>query len=90
MTEIDDISARLTMLETVVKQLITHMAVRDEDPAGWVRTRRTLALCAIDSTNPEQAARLYDATAALFDQAESVAGEYGDYGSAGTRHSFER
>ena len=48
MTEIDDISARLIVLETVVRQLITHMAVRDDDPPQWVQTRKTLAMSVID------------------------------------------
>src|SRR5471032_2153227 len=48
MTEIDEISARLIVLETVVRQLITHMAVRDDDPRQWVKTRKTLAMNAID------------------------------------------
>ena len=76
MTEIDEISARLTVLETVVRQLITHMAVRDEDPSRWVQTRKTLAMSAIDAEQPGQANRLQDATAEFFDQAELVAAEY--------------
>jgi hypothetical protein len=47
MTEIDNVSARLTALETVVKQLITHMAVRDDDPSRWVQTRKVLAISVI-------------------------------------------
>jgi hypothetical protein len=75
-SEIDEISARLTVLETVVKQLITHMAVRDDDPAGWVRTRKTLAMSAIGVQGLRQAARLHAVTEAFFDQAESVASDY--------------
>jgi hypothetical protein len=77
MTEIDDVSARLIVLETVVKQLITHMAVRDEDPALWVQTRKTLAMSVIDADGPTQAALLHDAMAEFFDHAESVASDYG-------------
>jgi hypothetical protein len=80
MTEIDDVSARLIVLETVVKQLITHMAVRDDDPERWVQTRKTLAMSVIEAGGPAQAAALHDAMAEFFDHAESVAGEY----SAGT------
>jgi hypothetical protein len=76
MTEIDEISARLTVLETVVRQLITHMAIRDEDPPLWVQTRKTLAMSVIDGERPGEARRLRDATAAFFDQAEQVAAEY--------------
>ncbi len=48
MSENDDISARLTALETVVSQLITHLAVRSDDPSGWVETRKVLALSAVN------------------------------------------
>ena len=76
MTETDEISARLTVLETVVKQLITHMAVRDDDPAGWVQTRKTLAMSAIGAEGPRRIARLHGATDAFFDQAEVVVRDY--------------
>lgn len=84
MSESDEISARLTVLETVVKQLITHMAVRDDDPARWVQTRKTLALSAIDAEGPRHAARLHGATDAFFDQAEEVARDYSVPGKTGT------
>jgi hypothetical protein len=73
MSEIDEISARLTVLETVVKQLITHMAVRDDDPARWVQTRKTLAISAIGAEGARLTARLHGATDAFFDQPEAVA-----------------
>jgi hypothetical protein len=76
MSEIDEISARLTVLETVVKQLITHMAVRDDDPAGWVQTRKTLAMSAIAVDRTCRTARLHGATDAFFDQSEAVARDY--------------
>ena len=38
MTEIEDLSARLLALETVVRQLLTHLAIRTEDPPRWVET----------------------------------------------------
>jgi hypothetical protein len=84
MTEIDEISAHLTVLQTVVRQLITHMAIRDDDPSGWVQTRKTLAMSAIDAEGPKQAALLNDAMADFFDQAEVIASEYSDLGKSGT------
>jgi hypothetical protein len=86
MTEIDDVSARLIVLETVVKQLITHMAIRDDDPSLWVQTRKTLAMSVIDAEGPVPAEQLHDAMAEFFDQAESVAGDY----SSGTPGPLER
>jgi hypothetical protein len=93
--EIDEISARLTVLETVVRQLITHMAVRDEDPARWVQTRKTLAMSAIGADGSavdgsERVARLHEAMAEFFDQAELVASEYSFVGKAGTPRPFVR
>ena len=79
MTEIEEISARLSVLETVVSQLITHMAVRAEDPRRWVETRRVLATSALNAQGPrplEQIALMRDAMADFFKQAELVATEY--------------
>ncbi|WP_158931931.1 hypothetical protein [Acidisphaera sp. S103] len=76
MTEIDDVPARLIVLETVVKQLITHMAVRDDDPSRWVETRKALALSVIDAEGPIPASVLLDAMTEFFDQSASVAGDY--------------
>ena len=76
MSESDEIAARLTVLEIVVRQLITHMAVRTDDPARWVETRKTLARLAIHAEAPWQADRLIRAAEALFDQAEAVACDY--------------
>ncbi|HEY0181589.1 MAG TPA: hypothetical protein VGC09_02170 [Rhodopila sp.] len=76
----DEISARLTVLETVVRQLITHMAVRDEDPPRWVRTRKTLAMSVLAAKSPRQTALLHGAMDDFFDQAELVAEEYNDLG----------
>jgi hypothetical protein len=90
MTEIDEISARLTVLETVVRQIITHMAVRDDDPPRWVQTRKTLALSAIEADAPRHAARLLDATDAFFDQAELVVGEHRQPGKPGTPRGLVR
>jgi hypothetical protein len=88
--EIDEISARLTVLETVVRQLITHMAVRDEDPPRWVQTRKTLAMSTIDADGSGQAALLHDAMADFFDQAELVASEYSYGPRPGTPRPFVR
>ena len=76
MSERDEISARLTVLETVVKQLITHLAIRDDDPAGWVHTRKTLAIRAIDQQESPLEARLRGATDAFFGQPEELARHY--------------
>jgi hypothetical protein len=46
-SEIEDLSARLLALETVVRQLVTHIAVRTDDPPQWVATRKVLALHAL-------------------------------------------
>ena len=93
MTESDEISARLTVLETVVSQLITHMAVRAEDPRRWVDTRKTLALTALDARGPhslEQIVLLRDAMADFFDQAELVVSEYSVALKPGTPPAFAR
>lgn len=90
MTEMEEISARVAVLETVVRQLITHMAVRTDDPAGWVRTRRVLAVNALDGAatgRVRQAALIRDALSNVFDQAEHVAREYA---KAGTPQTFAR
>ncbi|MEO9189406.1 MAG: hypothetical protein ABI224_05280 [Acetobacteraceae bacterium] len=73
--DINDISARLLAIETVVGHLLTHMAVRDDDPSGWLATRRTLALRAADrvgGTNEteELAIAVREAVAAFFDGAD--------------------
>jgi hypothetical protein len=90
MTEINDVSARLTVLETVVRQLITHMAVRDDDPEQWVQTRKTLAMSVIDAGEPAEAALLHDAMAEIFDQAELVASDYIAPAKAGTPRALAR
>jgi hypothetical protein len=89
----DDISARLTALETVVSQLITHLAVRSDDPAGWVETRKVLALSAINAREAPglaRTARVRDAIEGFFDQAELVAGDYAYSGRRGTPRPFMR
>jgi hypothetical protein len=55
MTGIDEISSRLPVIETVVRQLITHMAVRDDNPPRWVETRKALATSATDVKESRQA-----------------------------------
>ncbi len=84
MTEIDEISAHLTVLETVVRQLITHMAVRDDNPSGWVQTRKTLAMSVLDADGTQQSARLNDAMTDFFEPAEAVASDYSDLAKPGT------
>jgi len=93
MSESEEISARLTALETVVSQLITHLAVRSDDPAGWVETRKVLALNAINAREAPglaRAARLHAAIYDFFDQAEQVAGEYSYAPGRGTPRPFAR
>jgi hypothetical protein len=86
----DEIAARLTVLETVVKQLLTHLAVRDDDPALWVQTRKTLARRAIEAQAPRHADRLFEVTDAFFIQVETVAREYEMAGKPGTSRVLER
>jgi len=73
--DIDDISARLLAIETVVGHLLTHMAVRDDDPPAWLATRRTLALRAADRVGGgdgmmELSVAVREAVAAFFDGAD--------------------
>jgi hypothetical protein len=92
MTEMDDLSARLTALETVVRQLVTHLAVRADDPPRWVQTRKVLALSAIRDDDAAADAldshadsvRVRDAVIGFFDQVEHIAAEYGLNGRRGT------
>lgn len=82
MTETADTSARLVALETVVRHLLTHLAVRSDDPAGWVQTRKVLALHAVhkeaDARTGEvpDSRSLEEAVHSFFDQAEAVATDY--------------
>jgi hypothetical protein len=75
--DINDISARLLAIETVVGHLLTHLAVRADDPAGWLATRRTLALGAADRVGGideamELAVAVREAVAAFFDGADDA------------------
>jgi len=82
MTEIEDLSARLGALETVVGQLLTHLAVRTDDPPTWVATRRVLALHAM-LDDPALAGNLRarrdmeSAIAGFFDQLDAAVEDYG-------------
>ena len=85
MTEIEDLSARLLALETVVRQLLTHLAVRAEDPPRWVETRRTLAMHAVHGDpsfagDPDARAWMEHAIDGFFCQVQAVVEAY----SAGT------
>lgn len=91
MSEIEELSARLTVLETVVRQLVTHLAVRADNPLDWVQTRKMLALTAVssmeaDDPDPQQrqAARVRDAVQYFFEHVEDLAAEYGLDGARGT------
>lgn len=80
MPAMDNVAARLTVLETVLRQLVTHLAIRTDDPPGWVRTRKVLALTAIESAHagpgPDEMAPMRSAVSELFDELESVAADY--------------
>jgi hypothetical protein len=85
MTETDDLSARLAALETVLRHLVTHLALHSEDPPRWVATRRVLALHEVqeqplslaDGAPSVPRAELEQAIAGFFDPVEGVIGAYG-------------
>jgi hypothetical protein len=85
MTETDDLSARLAALETVLRHLVTHLALHSEDPPRWVATRRVLALHEVQEHPPQpgnaaartQVAGLEQAIAGFFEPVEGVIGAYG-------------
>jgi len=85
MAEIDDLSARLAALETVLRHLVTHLALHSDDPPGWVATRRVLALHEVKDHPPPagdqqanaQLAGLQQAISGFFAPVEDVIAEYG-------------
>jgi hypothetical protein len=85
MTETEDLSARLVALETVLRHLVTHLALHSDDPPRWVATRRVLALREVQEYPPTQGygaphaqrADLVQAIAGFFDPVEGVIGAYG-------------
>ncbi|HUN41269.1 MAG TPA: hypothetical protein VMU81_13345 [Acetobacteraceae bacterium] len=85
MTETEDLSARLAALETVLRHLVTHLALHSDDPPRWVATRRVLALhevqehpLAFSNGAPHvPRAGLEQAIAGFFDPVEGVIGAYG-------------
>jgi hypothetical protein len=99
MTETDDLSARLTALETVLRHLVTHLALYADDPPRWVATRRVLALHEVQEQAPlsnelmsnEQARAhlmgLEQAISGFFDPVEGVLAAYG---TVGTTSAVER
>jgi len=81
MTEVEDLSSRLTALETVVRQLLTHLAVRADDPPSWVATRRVLALHAVHedpvlADDPHARVGTENAITGFFDQVEGIVEAY--------------
>jgi hypothetical protein len=88
MSATDDITARLTVLETVVRQLVTHLAVRTDDPVGWVQTRKVLAQVAVRSDGlvplSVGADRMRAAVAGFFDPVEEVVESYTSHTVQGT------
>lgn len=92
MTETEDVSARLLALETVLRHLVTHLALRSDDPPRWVATRRVLAMHEVhehgvgpDATR-ERLAGIEQAISGFFDPVEGVLQAYGadTRGTAGT------
>jgi hypothetical protein len=85
MTETDDLSARLIALETVLRHLVTHLALRSDDPPRWVATRRALALREVQEHSPwsgdapgrVRLAGVEQAISGFFDPVEDVIAEYG-------------
>jgi hypothetical protein len=78
MSEIDNISARLFVLETVAQQLITHLAIRADDPPGWVQTRKVLALNALEQNHylDGDPSDIRAAVAGFFDEVHAIARGY--------------
>jgi hypothetical protein len=91
MTETDDISARLAAIETIVRHLLTHLAVRADDPPSWVATRKVLALHAVGmdhheaGTVPGRMESMQAAIASLFDTVEAAVADYAVVETAGGR-----
>jgi hypothetical protein len=91
MTETDELSARLTALETVLRHLVTHLALHADDPPGWVATRRVLALHEVQEHRPisdgprarAQLAGLEQAISVFFAPVEGVIAAYGAVGTSG-------
>ena len=85
MTETEDLSARLAALETVLRHLVTHLALRSDDPPRWVATRRVLALHEVHEHAPWSAdpqarahlAGLEQAISGFFDPVVGVMAAYG-------------
>ena len=83
MTETDDLSARLIALETVLRHLVTHLALHSDDPPRWVATRRVLALHEVQEYPPQSSdpqahlAGLEQAISGFFAPVEGVIGPYG-------------
>jgi hypothetical protein len=91
MTETDDLSARVIALETVLRHLVTHLALHSDDPPRWVATRRTLAMHEVqehplrsgDAAARAQVAGLEQAISGFFDPVEGVIQPYGATGTPG-------
>lgn len=94
MTETEDLSARLAALETVLRHLVTHLALHSDDPPRWVATRRVLALHEAqeqyhspgDAPPEARIAGLQQAISGFFDPVEGVLRPYatGSKGTAGS------
>ncbi|HVY16712.1 MAG TPA: hypothetical protein VHB27_15925 [Rhodopila sp.] len=75
MSEIADLSARLAVLETVARQLITHLAIRTDDPPRWVETRKVLALNALAHREGDSE-EIRAAVDGFFQEVQAIAGDY--------------
>jgi hypothetical protein len=96
LAESESLTARIAALETVVRQLVTRFAVCSDDPPGWVRTRKALALSVLDgdgTLREETAFRgdpVRDAIADLFDHVEQLAADYALSDRRGTQRTMSR
>lgn len=75
--DLQELSVRLLALETVLGHLVSHMAVRDDDPSRWLATRKVLALRAAhvmehDSGEDGLAQAMSAVIAAFFDDVEQA------------------
>jgi len=99
LAESENLAARVMALETVIRQLVTHFAVRSDDPPGWVRTRKVLALSAVGTADPTHDGlhhrsfgddRVREAISDLFDDVEQIAANYALSDPRGTRRAMPR
>ena len=72
----------MTVLETVAAQLMTHTAVRDDNPPGWVRPCKMPATHAVEPPPlTERMDTLGDAIAGFFEPVKHVTAAHGERGT---------